>query len=58
MIAPKTAPDQGLAVMPQVLPVHLPTYPIAPPIIAPIINPTAYFANNASVIFDPASKTS
>ena len=37
--APKTAPDQGLAVIPQVLPVHLPRYPMAPPIIAPTMIP-------------------
>ena len=35
----KIAPDQGLAVMPQVLPVHLPRYPISPPITAPAISP-------------------
>lgn len=38
IMAPKIAPDQGLAVIPQVLPVHLPKYPIKPPTTAP---PTA-----------------
>ena len=35
IMAPNIAPDQGLAVIPQVLPVHLPKYPITPPIKAP-----------------------
>ena len=43
-MAPKIAPDQGLAVMPQVLPAHLPKYPMAPPMPAPAMIPMAYLA--------------
>lgn len=40
--APKIAPDQGLAVTPQVLPTHLPKYPIAPPTTAPATTAITY----------------
>jgi len=43
-MAPKIAPDQGLAVMPQVLPAHLPKYPMAAPMPAPAMIPMAYLA--------------
>ena len=39
MIAPVIIPDQGLAVIPHVLPEHLPKYPTTPPIAAPITIP-------------------
>lgn len=40
--APKIAPDQGLAVTPQVLPTHLLKYPIAPPTTAPATTAMTY----------------
>ena len=40
--APKIAPDQGLAVTPQVLPAHMLKYPIAPPTTAPAATAMTY----------------
>ena len=49
---PKIAPDQGFAVIPQVLPAHLPAYPIAPPITAPITAPMIYLVSiSISILF-------